>query len=149
MRKRRRILYQICGIFLGISCMLSACHEKEETFTSVAAAEADAGDKKNEAESKAAEEKPDKAKADPGGEEKEGSIWVYVCGDLVFSGRSDGGSRTDLSESGSTSDRWTKDLCAIQRRRTDFERRRFTIGYGRCRDGKRHRNNKPEHRDKG
>ena len=49
MRKRRRILYQICGIFLGISCMLSACHEKEETFTSVAAAEADAGDKKNEA----------------------------------------------------------------------------------------------------
>ena len=29
--------------------MLSACHEKEETFTSVAAAEADAGDKKNEA----------------------------------------------------------------------------------------------------
>lgn len=42
--------------------MLSACHEKEETFTSVAAAEADAGDKKNEAESKAAEEKPDKAK---------------------------------------------------------------------------------------
>ena len=80
MRKRRRILYQICGIFLGISCMLSACHEKEETFTSVAAAEADAGDKKNEVESKAAEEKPDKAKADPGGEEKEGSIWVYVCG---------------------------------------------------------------------
>ena len=49
MRKRRQILYQICGIFLGISCMLSACHEKEETFTSVAAAEADAGDKKNEA----------------------------------------------------------------------------------------------------
>ena len=43
--------------------MLSACHEKEETFTSVAAVEADAGDKKNEAESKAAEEKPDKAKA--------------------------------------------------------------------------------------
>ena len=41
--------------------MLSACHEKEETFTSVAAAEADAGDKKNEAESKAAEEKPYKA----------------------------------------------------------------------------------------
>ena len=40
--------------------MLSACHEKEETFTSVAAVEADAGDKKNEAESKAAEEKPDK-----------------------------------------------------------------------------------------
>lgn len=79
MRKRRRILYQICGIFLGISCMLSACHEKEETFTSVAAAEADAGDKKNEAESKAAEEKPDKAKADPGGEDKEGSIWVYVA----------------------------------------------------------------------
>ena len=33
--------------------MLSACHEKEETFTSVAAVEADAGDKKNEAESKA------------------------------------------------------------------------------------------------
>ena len=62
MRKRRRILYQICGIFLGISCMLSACHEKEETFTSVAVAEADAGDKKNEAESKAAEEKPDKVK---------------------------------------------------------------------------------------
>ncbi len=29
-----------------------------------------------------------------------------------------------------TSDRWTKDLCTIQRRRTDFERRRFTIGYG-------------------
>ena len=79
MRKRRQILYQICGIFLGISCMLSACHEKEETFTSVAAAEADAGDKKNEAESKAAEEKPDKEKADPGGEEKEGSIWVYVA----------------------------------------------------------------------
>ncbi len=47
----------------------------------MAAAEADAGDKKNEAESKAAEEKPDKAKADPGGEEKEGSIWVYVCGE--------------------------------------------------------------------
>ena len=83
MRKRRRILYQICGIFLGISCMLSACHEKEEPFTSVAAAEADAGDKKNEAESKAAEEKPDKAKADPGGEEKEGSIWVYVCGEEI------------------------------------------------------------------
>lgn len=62
MRKRRQILYQICGIFLGISCMLSACHEKEETFTSVAAVEADAGDKKNEAESKAAEEKPDKEK---------------------------------------------------------------------------------------
>ena len=62
MRKRRRILYQVCGIILGISCMLSACHEKEETFTSVAAAEADAGDKKNEAESKDAEEKPDKAK---------------------------------------------------------------------------------------
>lgn len=79
MRKRRQILYQICGIFLGISCMLSACHEKEETFTSVAAVEADAGDKKNEAESKAAEEKPDKEKADPGGEEKEGSIWVYVA----------------------------------------------------------------------
>ena len=80
MRKRRRILYQICGIFLGISCMLSACHEKEETFTSVAAAEADAGDKKNEAESKAAEEKPDKAKADPGGEEKEGSSGcMYVA----------------------------------------------------------------------
>ncbi len=57
MRKRRQILYQICGIFLGISCMLSACHEKEETFTSVAAVEADAGDKKNEAESKAAERK--------------------------------------------------------------------------------------------
>ena len=157
MRKRRQILYQICGIFLGISCMLSACHEKEETFTSVAAAEADAGDKKNEAESKAAEEKPDKEKADPGGEEKEGSIWVYVCGEVASPGvyelqegdRSDGGSRTGLSESGSTSDRWTKDLCAIQRRRTDFERRRFTIGYGRCRDGKRHRNNKPEHRDKG
>ena len=86
MRKRRRILYQICGIFLGISCMLSACHEKEETFTSVAAAEADAGDKKNEAESKAAEEKPDKAKADPGGEEKEGSIWVYVCGEVASPG---------------------------------------------------------------
>ena len=74
------------GIFLGISCMLSACHEKEETFTSVAAAEADAGDKKNEAESKAAEEKPDKAKADPGGEEKEGSIWVYVCGEVASPG---------------------------------------------------------------
>lgn len=73
MRKRRRILYQICGIFLGISCMLSACHEKEETFTSVAAAEADAGDKKNEAESKAAEE-------------KEGSIWVYVCGEVASPG---------------------------------------------------------------
>ena len=86
MRKRRRILYQICGIFLGISCMLSACHEKEETFTSVAAAEADAGDKKNEAESKVAEEKPDKAKADPGGEEKEGSIWVYVCGEVASPG---------------------------------------------------------------
>ena len=86
MRKRRRILYQICGIFLGISCMMSACHEKEETFTSVAAAEADAGDKKNEAESKAAEEKPDKAKADPGGEEKEGSIWVYVCGEVASPG---------------------------------------------------------------
>ena len=86
MRKRRRILYQICGIFLGISCMLSACHEKEETFTSVAAAEADAGDKKNEAESKAAEEKPDKAKADPGGEEKEDSIWVYVCGEVASPG---------------------------------------------------------------
>lgn len=88
MRKRRRILYQICGIFLGISSMLSACHEKEETFTSVAAveAEADAGDKKNEAESKAAEEKPDKAKADPGGEEKEGSIWVYVCGEVTSPG---------------------------------------------------------------
>ena len=66
--------------------MLSACHEKEETFTSVAAAEADAGDKKNEAESKAAEEKPDKAKADPGGEEKEGSIWVYVCGEVASPG---------------------------------------------------------------
>ena len=65
---------------------LSACHEKEETFTSVAAAEADAGDKKNEAESKAAEEKPDKAKADPGGEEKEGSIWVYVCGEVASPG---------------------------------------------------------------
>ena len=86
MRKRRRILYQVCGIILGISCMLSACHEKEETFTSVAAAEADAGDKKNEAESKAAEEKPDKAKADPGGEEKEGSIWVYVCGEVASPG---------------------------------------------------------------
>ena len=86
MRKRRQILYQICGIFLGISCMLSACHEKEETFTSVAAAEADAGDKKNEAESKAAEEKPDKEKADPGGEEKEGSIWVYVCGEVASPG---------------------------------------------------------------
>ena len=152
MRKRRWILYQICGIFLGISCMLSACHEKEETFTSVAAAEADAGDKKNEAESKAAEEKPDKAKADPGGEDKEGSIWVYVCGEVASPGvyeLQEGDRRTGLSESGSTSDRWTKDLCAIQRRRTDFERRRFTIGYGRCRDGKRHRNNKPEHRDKG
>ena len=78
MRKRRRILYQICGIFLGISCMLSACHEKEETFTSVAAVEADAGDKKNEAESKAAEEKPDKEKADPGGEEKEAAGQVYL-----------------------------------------------------------------------
>ena len=66
--------------------MLSACHEKEETFTSVAAVEADAGDKKNEAESKAAEEKPDKAKADPGGEEKEGSIWVYVCGEVASPG---------------------------------------------------------------
>lgn len=66
--------------------MLSACHEKEETFTSVAAAEADAGDKKNEAESKAAEEKPDKAKADPGGEDKEGSIWVYVCGEVASPG---------------------------------------------------------------
>lgn len=86
MRKRRRILYQICGIFLGISCMLSACHEKEETFTSVAAVEADAGDKKNEAESKAAEEKPDRAKADPGGEENEGSIWVYVCGEVATPG---------------------------------------------------------------
>ena len=86
MQKRRRILYQVCGIILGISCMLSACHEKEETFTSVAAAEADAGDKKNEAESKAAEEKPDKAKADPGGEEKEGSIWVYVCGEVATPG---------------------------------------------------------------
>ena len=86
MRKRRQILYQICGIFLGISCMLSACHEKEETFTSVAAAEADAGDKKNEAESKAAEEKPDKEKADPGCEEKEGSIWVYVCGEVASPG---------------------------------------------------------------
>ena len=86
MRKRRRILYQVCGIILGISCMLSACHEKEETFTSVAAVEADAGDKKNEAESKAAEEKPDKAKADPGGEEKEGSIWVYVCGEVASPG---------------------------------------------------------------
>ena len=86
MQKRRRILYQVCGIILGISCMLSACHEKEETFTSVAAAEADAGDKKNEAESKAAEEKPDRAKADPGGEEKEGSIWVYVCGEVATPG---------------------------------------------------------------
>ena len=86
MRKRRRILYQVCGIILGISCMLSACHEKEETFTIVAAVEADAGDKKNEAESKAAEEKPDKAKADPGGEEKEGSIWVYVCGEVASPG---------------------------------------------------------------
>ena len=154
MRKRRQILYQICGIFLGISCMLSACHEKEETFTSVAAAEADAGDKKNEAESKAAEEKPDKEKADPGGEEKEGSIWVYVCGEVASPGvyeLQEGDRITHAIEAagGSTSDRWTKDLCAIQRRRTDFERRRFTIGYGRCRDGKRHRNNKPEHRDKG
>ena len=52
----------------------------------MAAAEADAGDKKNEAESKAAEEKPDKAKADPGGEEKEGSIWVYVCGEVASPG---------------------------------------------------------------
>ena len=78
MRKRRQILYQICGIFLGISCMLSACHEKEETFTSVAAAEADAGDKKNEAESKAAEEKPDKEKADPGGEEKRFDLGVCM-----------------------------------------------------------------------
>ena len=86
MQKRRRILYQVCGIILGISCMLSACHEKEETFTSVAAAEADAGDKKNEAESKDAEEKPDKAKADPGGEENEGSIWVYVCGEVATPG---------------------------------------------------------------
>lgn len=86
MQKRRRILYQVCGIILGISCMLSACHEKEETFTSVAAAEADAGDKKNEAESKAAEEKPDRAKADPGGEENEGSIWVYVCGEVATPG---------------------------------------------------------------
>ena len=128
--------------------MLSACHEKEETFTSVAAAEADAGDKKNEAESKVAEEKPDKAKADPGGEEKEGSIWVYVCGEVASPGvyelqegdrithaiEAAGGlteaKRTGLSESGKTSDRWTKDLCTIQRRRTDFERRRFTIGYG-------------------
>lgn len=66
--------------------MLSACHEKEETFTSVAAAEADAGDKKNEAESKAAEEKPDRAKEDPGGEENEGSIWVYVCGEVATPG---------------------------------------------------------------
>ena len=86
MQKRRRILYQVCGIILGISCMLSACHEKEETFTSVAAAEADAGDKKNEAESKAAEEKPARAKADPGGEEHEGSIWVYVCGEVATPG---------------------------------------------------------------
>lgn len=86
MQKRRRILYQVCGIILGISCMLSACHEKEETFTSVAAVEADAGDKKNEAESKAAEEKPDRAKADPGGEENEGSIWVYVCGEVATPG---------------------------------------------------------------
>ena len=87
--KEDRFLYQICGIFLGISCMLSAYHEheKEETFTSVAAAgRLDAGDKKNEAESKAAEEKPDKAKADPGGEEKEGSIWVYVCGEVASPG---------------------------------------------------------------
>ena len=86
MQKRRRILYQVCGIILGISCMLSACHEKDETFTSVAAVEADAGDKKNEAESKAAEEKPDRAKADPGGEENEGSIWVYVCGEVATPG---------------------------------------------------------------
>lgn len=146
--------------------MLSACHEKEETFTSVAAVEADAGDKKNEAESKAAEEKPDKEKADPGGEEKEGSIWVYVCGEVASPGvyeLQEGDRITHAIEAAgglteaagqvylnqATSDRWTKDLCAIQRRRTDFERRRFTIGYGRCRDGKRHRNNKPEHRDKG
>ena len=167
MRKRRQILYQICGIFLGISCMLSACHEKEETFTSVAAAEADAGDKKNEAESKAAEEKPDKEKADPGGEEKEGSIWVYVCGEVASpgvyelqegdrithaieaaGGLTEAAGQVYLNQAAHLTG-WTKDLCAIQRRRTDFERRRFTIGYGRCRDGKRHRNNKPEHRDKG
>ena len=30
--------------------------------------------------------KPDKAKADPGGEEKEGSIWVYVCGEVASPG---------------------------------------------------------------
>lgn len=50
-------------------CMLSACHEKKRLYQ-CGCAEADAGDKKNEAESKAAEEKPDKAKANPGGEEK-------------------------------------------------------------------------------
>lgn len=86
MRKRRRVLYQICGIFLGISCMLSACHEKEETFTSVAAVEADTGDKQDEAESKDAKEMPDETKADPGGGDKAGSIWVYVCGEVAAPG---------------------------------------------------------------
>ena len=86
MRKRRRILYPICGIFLGISCMLSACHEKEETFTSVAAVEADTGDKQDEAKSKDAKEMPDETKADPGGGDKAGSIWVYVCGEVAAPG---------------------------------------------------------------
>lgn len=88
MRKRRRSLYHICGIILGISCMLSACHEKQETFTSVAAVqeEADAGEKMQEAGSEDAAEKPDETKADPGGEEKAGAIWVYVCGEVAAPG---------------------------------------------------------------
>lgn len=88
MRKKRRILYQICGILLGISCILSACHEKEETFTSVAAVEekVDTGDKKNETESKDAAEESYGDAADLDGEKKAGSIWVYVCGEVAAPG---------------------------------------------------------------
>ena len=67
--------------------MLSACHEKEETFTSVAAAEADAGDKKKARQNQRLPKKSRiRQKQIRVVKKKKVRIWVYVCGEVASPG---------------------------------------------------------------
>lgn len=87
MQRKRQILYQLCGIFLGISCMLSACHAKEESFTKVAAVQEEEDARENVKKENAGKdaEEPNEEPVIPE-EKKTGSIWVYICGEVINPG---------------------------------------------------------------
>ena len=89
MRRKRQSLYKICGVILGISCLMSACHgsgqNAEEAFTRIeeVQTEEESLEVTDETENPETETS---ALEEANGQEQKNPIWVYVCGQVVNPG---------------------------------------------------------------